>query len=118
MALADTLVSKPPPVHQDDTGTLRVGGTRVALDTIVSRYLDGSTPEEIAIAFSSVRLEDIYAVISYYLANRSQVDVYLADRANEAAKLQEEAERRHPPDGLRALLIERLQKRNAETPGG
>jgi hypothetical protein len=36
MSLVATLVAKPPPLRLDETGTLRVGNTRVPIDTIVS----------------------------------------------------------------------------------
>jgi hypothetical protein len=38
MAIADTLIAKPPPLRLDESGTLRVGGTRVTLDTVVAAW--------------------------------------------------------------------------------
>jgi uncharacterized protein (DUF433 family) len=68
----------------DDHGVVRVGGTRVTLQTIVGAFHSGSTPEEIAQQYPAVALSDIYSVISYYLQNRAEVEQYIADR-NEAA---------------------------------
>lgn len=72
------------PLATDDHGVVRVGGTRVTLQTIVGAFRNGSTPEEIAQQYPAVSLSDIYSVISYYLQNRADVEAYIADR-NEAA---------------------------------
>ena len=109
MALADTLIAKPPPIWGDPAGTLRVGATRVTLDAIVGELMDGAAAEEIAINFPSVRLVDIYAAIGFYLENRDRVDAYLAKREAEADALQQEVERRFPPEGLRARFLARLR---------
>lgn len=107
MGLTDTLISKPPPIQQDDTGTLRVGGTRVTLDTVVGEFLDGHTAEEIATGFPSLKLEDVYATISYYLANRDLVNEYLSKRLREADDLQRKLWSEHPTSDLRARLMAR-----------
>ncbi len=45
--LMNILVAQPPPLHFDENGVLRVGGTRVRFDTVVGAFQNGSTPEEI-----------------------------------------------------------------------
>jgi uncharacterized protein (DUF433 family) len=72
------------PLATDDHGVVRVGGTRVTLQTIVGAFHSGSTPEEIAQQYPVVALCDVYSVISYYLQNRAEVEQYIAER-NEAA---------------------------------
>ena len=59
---------------------IRVGNTRVALDTVIGEYNAGSTPEEIVYCFDSLNLADVRATIDFYLRNRVQVDAYLAER--------------------------------------
>ncbi|MGV2391344.1 MAG UNVERIFIED_CONTAM: DUF5615 family PIN-like protein [Microcystis novacekii LVE1205-3] len=49
----------------------------MTLDSILASYHNGSTPEEIAIQFSVLRLEDIYSAIAYYLNHRQEIDSYL-----------------------------------------
>src|SRR4051794_28349603 len=44
------------PLATDSQGVLRVGGTRVTLDTVVEVYQAGSTPEEIARHYPSLEL--------------------------------------------------------------
>ena len=101
-----TIQPEAPPLRVDDTGTIRVGGTRVTLDTIVQAYHDGATAEQIVQDFDSVRLEHAYAAISYYLAHRAEVDEYLAVRNRQAAQLREQIEKAQSslPD-IRARLL-------------
>jgi uncharacterized protein (DUF433 family) len=64
-------------VEQVDGG-YRVHGTRVSLDSVVYRFLEGLSPETIqAECFPVLTLEQVYGAITYYLANRAQVDAYL-----------------------------------------
>jgi uncharacterized protein (DUF433 family) len=55
-----------------------VAGTRVSLDSIVYAFLDGQTAESIAQSFPVLTLEQAYGAIAFYLANRRDVDSYLA----------------------------------------
>jgi uncharacterized protein (DUF433 family) len=55
-----------------------VAGTRVSLDSIVLAFLDGLSPETIAVeCFPVLTLEQVYGAITYYLAHRSDIDDYL-----------------------------------------
>lgn len=96
------------PLATDADGTIRVAGTRVTLDTVIGVYSQGSTPEEIVESFDVLRLDDVYAVITYYLRHREEVDEYLAGREALAAKIRDEVEREYPQDGLRERLLARL----------
>ena len=64
-------------VEQRDEGYW-VAGTRVSLDSIVFAFLDGLSPEMIvAECFPVLTLEQVYGVITYYLAHRADIDRYL-----------------------------------------
>ena len=41
-----------PPLRWDEAGGIRIGSSRVTLDSLLATYHNGSTPEEIAIQFS------------------------------------------------------------------
>jgi uncharacterized protein (DUF433 family) len=56
---------------------IRIKGTRVGIETVLEDYLAGSSPEEIAVRYRSLSLEQVYATITYYFHNRTQVDAYL-----------------------------------------
>lgn len=64
-------------------GGYSVRGTRVSLDSVVYRFLEGLSPESIqADCFPTLTLEQVYGAITFYLANRAEVDEYLR-RADE-----------------------------------
>lgn len=54
-----------------------IAGTRVSLDSIVYSFLNGMSPESIAQAFPVLTLEEVYGAITFYLANRTDIDAYL-----------------------------------------
>ena len=95
------------PISTDADGVIRVGGTRVTLDTLVAAFDSGATAEEIAQQYSSVALADVYSVIGYYLRHRSDVEAYIADRRQQAAEIREENERRFDTAGIRERLLAR-----------
>ena len=96
--------SMPVPLRSDPGGALRVAGTRVLLDSVVSSFDAGATAEEICHQYPSVTLRDVYAVLSYVLAHRDEVNAYLAARAETAAAVREKFESVHSAAGIRARL--------------
>ncbi|MBP0019939.1 MAG: DUF433 domain-containing protein [Cyanobacteria bacterium SBLK] len=59
---------------------IRLKGTRVGIENILYEYLYHSrSPEEIVNCFSSIKLEQVYATILYYLHNKETVSQYLTD---------------------------------------
>ncbi len=64
-------------VEQRDGGYW-VAGTRVSLDSVAYAFLSGQSAESIAQSFPALTLEQVYGAIAFYLANRSDVDTYLA----------------------------------------
>lgn len=101
------------PIRTDEHGIIRIANTRVTLDVIVARYQQGDTPERIHEGFPTVRLADIYAVISYYLDNQAEVDAYLRAQDELAEKTLRELEAEHPEMFvLQAKLRERIAKQD------
>ena len=109
MALA--FGAEPLPLRADSDDVLRVGETRVTLDTVIGAFDTGATPEEIALRFDSLRLDDIYLVLGYYLRHRAEVDEYLAQRHQRARARQAEGDARLPWSEVRARLLARTQGR-------
>ena len=101
----------PAPLFTDEDGVVRVGGTRVRLDTVVYAFNQGASAEEILQQYPSLALADIYATISYYLQHRGSVDDYLKERQQEHDRVRQLNESRSDPAGLR----ERLLKRNPQS---
>ena len=82
-----------------------MSGTRVRLDTIITAFLSGGTPEAIAQKFPSVPLLRVYLVIGYHLTHTAEIDAYLSRQQAEAEALQREIEVRFDPNGIRARLM-------------
>jgi uncharacterized protein (DUF433 family) len=102
-----TLASEPIPLAADPDGSMRVAGTRVTLDSIVSSFHQGATAEQIAQQYPSVALSAVYALLAYYLRHQKDVDAYLNQRQVEAEQLRHEAEARMDPQGIRDRLLAR-----------
>ena len=58
-------------------GSYKFAGSRVSLDSIVYRFLDGDSPEAIAQSFPSLSLGQVYGGITFYLAHRDELDEFL-----------------------------------------
>lgn len=80
------------PLHMDAQGALCVSDTRVTLDVVIARFHQGDTPEAIHEGFDVLPLNDIYAVIAYYLAHRDELDAYLQRRKEESERIRQEVE--------------------------
>lgn len=102
-----SIVTKPIPLQTDSAGVLRVGQTRVSLDSVIAAFNEGATPEEIVQQYDVLALADVYAVIGYYLENQTEIDDYLAKRQTQRAQLRQELEARHQPQGIRQRLLAR-----------
>ena len=96
-----------PPLAKDAEGVIRVGGTRVSLDSVVCAFLDGSTPEEIVQQYPSLELADTYAAVTYYLNHRKEVEAYLNERKTQREQIRSEVEARFDPQGIRDRLLSR-----------
>ena len=99
---------EPIPLSTAADGVIRVAGTRVTLDTVIDTFLTGASPEEIAQDFPVLRLDDIYAVLTYYLRHRDEVDAYLRERRSRADALRREIEAHSAHTDLRGKLLARL----------
>ena len=83
-----TLIIRSPKVRG---GRPRIAGTGVTVRRIVSWYKLGLSPEEIADEFGNLNMEQVYAALAYYHANREDIE---ADLKNEEM-VAEEIEQKH-----------------------
>ena len=97
------------PLHSDADGVIRVGNTRVTLDSVVAAFIEGATAEEIAQQYPVLNLADIYQVIAYYLYHRVEVEAYLQARQVQADAVRQQTESRLDPTGVRDRLLARHQ---------
>ncbi|MFM7205376.1 MAG: DUF433 domain-containing protein [Planctomycetaceae bacterium] len=77
-------------VSTDEHGVMRVGQTRVMLDSVLASFVEGGSAETIMHQYPALSLEEVYGAIAFYLGNRETMDAYLArqdavwNRAREA----------------------------------
>jgi uncharacterized protein (DUF433 family) len=102
-----TIVANVMPLRSDADGAVRIGKTRVTLDTVVAVFLDGSTAEEIIHQYPTLRLAHVYFVIGYYLEHQAEVTAYLQERERFANEVRKENEARFDPHGVRDRLLAR-----------
>jgi uncharacterized protein (DUF433 family) len=74
----------------------RLAGTRVSLDSIVHAFWHGQAAESIAQSFPVLTLEQVYGALTFYLANKSEVDTYL-EQAEAEFKAMRKAAREQDP---------------------
>lgn len=109
MALA--LAKEQIPLRTDAEGVVRVADTRVPLETVTDSFNAGASPEEIVLSYPSLQLEDVYAVITYYLRNRDEVDSYLVKQDEQAVAAREH----HRVNEVSRQVRERLLARKAQS---
>ena len=97
----------PAPLREDAHGVLRVGGTRVSLESVVVPFYRGASAEEIVESFPTLDLSSVYATLAYVLRHQAEVDQYLTRRRAEVEAAREKNEERFPSAGLRARLVAR-----------
>jgi len=108
MALSNTITI---PFRKDRYGVIRIGNTRVTLDTVIIAFKNGSTSEEIVYQFPSLDLADVYAAIGYYLKNRADVETYLTGRQKKAREIKKQHESRYDSQAIYKRLSRRRQKK-------
>lgn len=97
------------PLFDDGQGGLRVTGTRVLLERIIHAFEDGATPEGIVQSYDTLQLADVYAVLTWYLRHKVDVEHYLRTRTEEAEVIRQTIEAKQPDMGdLRARLMQLL----------
>ena len=82
---------------------IRVKGTRIGIETILSDYLGlGLFAEQIAARYRTLSLEQVYATLTYYWRNREQVLAYLQAVEKEVDRQRREQEL-HPSPAIQRL---------------
>ncbi len=104
------VTAEPVPLASDADGVVRVGASRVTLDTVVAAFREGMTPEGIVEQYPSLRLAEVYSVIGYVLNHREEIETYLRDRQRVAETVRRENEARFDPAGVRDRLLARRRQ--------
>ena len=95
-----------PPLCEDETGAVRVGNSRVLLETVIRAFQDGASPEAIVNRYSTLSLSDVYNTIGYYLRHQDAVEAYLSQREQLSEAVQQRLSDIQPDLGsIRARLL-------------
>lgn len=96
-----------------EDGSIRITGSRVTLDAIVSQFKLGATAEQIREDFPSLKLQDIYGALYYYLNHREEIEEYLQKRQDAAAETRRFIESKQDHTELiEQLRLRRQQREN------
>ncbi len=97
-----------PPLHEDETGAIRVGNTRVLLETVIRAFQDGASAESIVDRYSTLSLTDVYSTIAYYLRHQDAIETYLSQREELAKSVQQRLSSIQPDiSSIRSRLLSR-----------
>jgi uncharacterized protein (DUF433 family) len=101
-------------VRVDEHGVMRIGNSRVMLDSIVGGFAQGHSPETLQQQFPALSLEEVYGAITYYLAHTDEVHTYLKqqDELWEAWRAKSASRSSPVIERLRALRASEAPKRS------
>ena len=90
---------------------IRLKGHRIGIESILYENVHrAQTPEEMAIRFPTLSLEQIYATILYYLQNKEKVEAYLTQWLEHEDRMFEEQHRNPTPAMQRLSQIKAERK--------
>lgn len=101
------IYNAPVPLRTVEGGGMRVGNTRVSLESIIYNYKNGATAEQIVFDFPTLELADVHAVIAYYLRHQDEVENYLVDRLQQAEEVRRQIEPIVSNEKIRERLLTR-----------
>jgi uncharacterized protein (DUF433 family) len=88
-----TLITRDPRIRG---GRPILAGTGVSVRSIVIHHQWGLIPEEIAAQFGHLSLAQVYAALTYYYANREEIEIDLAEEDRLYDRLASEHEKLGP----------------------
>ena len=82
---------------------IRIKGHRLGIEDVLELYNEGYCPEQIALEYDTLSLEEIYATLTYYWRNKTEIDAYLERLRALVEQSIREYERREPPDVVKRI---------------
>jgi uncharacterized protein (DUF433 family) len=68
---------------EERNGGLYVAGSGVSLESVVTHFQEGASPDKIVQSFPTLKLSQVYGVIAYYLENEKIIDDYIVQGERE-----------------------------------
>jgi len=98
------------PLHENPPGIFRVGSSRVLLELVLRAFKDGATPEGIVQSYDTLKLPDVYAVVTRYLADPAPFEEYLKQCDERAEEVRRKIESlQGPRRNLREVILSRAR---------
>ena len=111
------LQNESPPLRTETDGVVRIGRTRVTLESVVALFDQGAGAEEIALRFDALSLAEIYGVLAYYLKHPSEVRQYVETQQAASARARDAFVDRAATSRLRARAVKLGGHRDAPAAG-
>ena len=89
--------------------TIRIKGTRVGIEIVIGKFLEGANPKEIQRHYPHLTLKQIYATITYYLFNTEVIDAHI-EAGYKRMETAYETQRKNPPPGVKRLMKIQAQR--------
>lgn len=89
--------------------SIRIKGTRVGIEIVIEKFLDGVSPDEIRRHHPHLTLKQIYGAITYYLFNKEILDAYIETGRKQAEAAYDE-QRKNPSPGVARLMKLKAQR--------
>src|SRR6516225_4625441 len=80
------------PLRDDGHGGLRIGQSRVSLESVWHLHQQGASAADIVRALDTLQLADVHAVLAWALRHSEDVDAYLKRRDQEADQIRRQLE--------------------------
>jgi len=111
------MTSKPLENYLDVLGPddIRIKGTRVGLETVIRAFSNGHSPELIQQMYPILTLEQVYATLTYYLQNRTELDEYVRRLDEWAYQQRAKQQENDQPEVIQRLRRQFEQQRPAPT---
>ena len=105
------------PLREDPPGVFRVGKSHVLLELVLRAFKAGATPEAIVQSYDTLKLADVYAVVTRYLAGPAPFEDYLHQCDETAAETRRKIEKHQGPQGnLRMIVLSRAKAKVFKAP--
>ena len=108
----DNIVALTAPLEVVSSKAIRIKGTRIGIEIVIQKYLDGETPREIQGHYPHLTLKQIYGTITYYLFHKAAIDAYIK-AGIEWVEAAYEEQRKNPPPGIKRIMKIKAQREAA-----
>jgi uncharacterized protein (DUF433 family) len=101
-------------VRKDEHGVLRIGKTRVMLESVIASFEKGHSAETIQQQYPALTLEEVYGAIAHYLSDPEEIKTYLKDQEKVWSEWEARISKQESPviQRLRALRAADISKKS------